>query len=122
MSRQKAQGTAFESALVKAAQAYGLDAARLPEGGAKDRGDVTIGSPYPNSSLDDIVAVAWKRLVKGNGQRRTPDGEPVIVAINLPDFLSLIEAAGADCIVECKATERLNITRTLAKARRKALQ
>ncbi len=113
MSKSKAQGTAFETAIVKAAEAYGLAAGRLPEGGSKDLGDVFIKGNY---SEDAIPALAWKRLVKkGGNQRRVPDGVPVVVCVGLPDFLSLLELAEASAIVECKATERLNVTRVLAK-------
>ena len=69
---------------------------------------------------DPIVAVAWKRLVKQAGkQRRAPDGEPVVVVLGLSDFLDLLSLAEASAIVECKATERLNVTRVLAKAKEK---
>ena len=115
----KSRGTAFETAVVKAAEAFGLAATRLPEGGSKDRGDVYIKGSYGE---DAITAVAWKRLVNVGGARRRPDGEPVVVVIGLSDFLDLLQLAEYSAIVECKATERLNVTRTLAKAKAKAQQ
>ena len=117
MSKSKAQGTAFETAIVRAAEAFGLVATRLPEGGSKDIGDVYIKGSY---SEDRIVALAWKRLVNKGGARRRPDGEPVVVVVGLSDFLDLLQMAEYSAIVECKATERLNVTRTLAKAKTKA--
>lgn len=118
MGKNKNQGTRFETAFVDAAKAFGLDAERLAEQGSNDLGDVRINSKWPQ---DPYVAVAWKRLVNKGGARRRADGEPVVVVVSLSDFLSLMELAEASAIVECKATERLNVTQTLAKARRKAL-
>lgn len=117
MSKSKAQGTRFETAIVKAAEAFGLKAERIAEGGINDKGDVYIDGNYAD---DKIVALAWKRLVNKGGARRQADGEPVVVVIGLSDFLDLLSMAEYSAIVECKATERLNVTRALAKAKGKA--
>lgn len=116
MSKSKQQGTKFETAVVRAAEAFGLAATRLPEQGSNDRGDVYIKGGWAD---DPLVALAWKRLVNKGGARRQPDGEPVVVVIGLSDFLDLLSLAEASAIVECKATERLNVTRALAKAKGK---
>jgi len=118
MSKNKQQGTRFESALVKIAIAFGLDARRIAEGGINDRGDVEISGRYGGPLTDGapIVALAWKRLVNKGGGKRTPDGEPVVVALTLHDFLTLLGLAEVSAVVECKAAERLNVTRALHKA------
>lgn len=118
MSRNKNQGTAFETALVKAAEAFDLAARRIAEGGRNDKGDVYISGGFED---DPIVALAWKRLVDTGGARRQPDGEPTVVVVGLSDFLDLLSKAEYSAVVECKATERLNVTRALAKAKRKVL-
>ena len=119
MGKNKGQGTAFETYVVALARDnYWLKAERIAEGGSKDIGDVMLKSTE-SPLWDTIVAVAWKRLVKGNGERRRPDGVRDTVTITLQDFLLLLGEANLNAIVECKATERLNVTRTLAKAREK---
>lgn len=127
MSKQRAQGTRLETRIVNLADDHGLPAARLAEGGVADEGDVWLVNP-PHLGPIDIVAVWWKRLVKGSGSRRVPDGEPEVVILTATDFLRLLKAAtdeaGGDlsAIVEAKARERLNVTRTLHRARQKALR
>ena len=117
MSKSKAQGTAWETEFVNRLQDAGLMADRLPEGGSHDRGDVWIGAP-PDSENFSVVAVAWKRLA-GKGSRRTPDGERDVIILSTADFIWLLRS-DVDVVVECKATQTLNVTRTLAKAREKA--
>lgn len=126
MSKSKAQGTAKETSDVKRFQDAGLPAARLAEGGQNDKGDVYVeGYPYSSNysgrKPDPIVGVSWKRLVKGGSQRRTTDGEGEVVVVTLDDFIRLVKDATANVFLECKATERLNVTRVLAKARKKVL-
>lgn len=121
MSKPRAQGTAWETELVNRAQAYGILADRLAEGGSNDRGDVWLVNPpgeYP------IVGVAWKRLT-GDGTRRTPDGARDVVCVQTDVFLYLVRKAAEvdddlDVVLEAKARQNLNVTRELAKAYRKA--
>ncbi len=117
MSKNKQQGTAWETSLVRRAEDFGLKARRLAEAGSNDQGDVYIEGEYDQ---DPIIAVAWKRLVDKGGAKRQPDGEPAVVVVSVSDFLDLLSFTQWAAVVECKATERLNVTRTLAKARKKA--
>lgn len=115
MSKSKQQGTATESACV-AALADVVPAERLPEGGARDRGDVrfwigddewiveckatqvlnitrTLGKARRKAGTH-LTAVWWKRLVPKQGkQRRGPDGSPVVVAMEPDTFLHLLRLA-----------------------------
>lgn len=121
MNKPKAQGTAFETAFVRQCQTAGLLADRMPEGGMNDAGDVWIGdTPFPSG--DDIAIVAWHRLVDVGTARRTPDGVTSVVVIALEDFTRIARyatEAGISFVAECKATERLNVTRELFYAKRK---
>jgi hypothetical protein len=96
---QKRQGTAWESALVKAVKAAGLDAYRLALAGIHDRNDVKVdaGTPHyieaKNTSTLSIhetlvgaraktpgavTWVVWKRLRKVPGKKvRRAVGVPV---------------------------------------------
>ena len=122
MNKPKNQGTSWESELVRRAQDRGLMADRLAEGGTNDPGDVWIVDS-PHTAFTDIAVVAWKRLT-GDGSRRTPDGERDVIVIATDDFLYLLEALSHletdfGVVVECKARQNLNVTRTLANTRRK---
>ena len=121
MNKPKAQGTAWETALVNKCHDMLLMADRMPEGGMNDAGDVWIGdTPFPSG--DDIAIVAWHRLVDTGNPRRQPDGETNVVVIALDDFIRIAHhatEAGISFVAECKATERLNVTRELHNARRK---
>jgi hypothetical protein len=118
VSRPKAQGTQWESELVRRIQDAGLVAGRHAEGGSSDVADVWIGSPVPE--VGDITVVAWKRLT-GDGTRRTPDGERDVVVMRTDDFLRMYDRGlGSPVVhVECKATQALNVTRVLFRARGK---
>ena len=124
MSKSKAQGTAWEREFVNRLQDAALMADSLPEGGSHDRGDVWIGAP-PDDTQPSMVVVAWKRLT-GLNTRRSPDGERDVVILATDDFIALLQSFvsygfdNLDLVVECKATQTLNVTRTLAKAREKA--
>jgi hypothetical protein len=119
MSRQKKQGTAHESWLVKRLQEAGFKARRLAEGGRNDEGDVeawiddrwvleakarsslnvqdTLGKTRAKAAAASgepvPVAVVWKRLVKVPGlQVRQPvNGERVVVCLSLDDFMRLLD-------------------------------
>jgi hypothetical protein len=126
MSKSKQQGTTHETSVKRRLQDAGIPADRLPEGGSLDPGDVwAISMPEPG--FDDEVAVWWKRLSKlKDGQKnRRPDGEPEVVIIT-PEFFLALVAAWEDAVwedrgivIECKATQTLNVTRTLHKTRTK---
>lgn len=118
MNKPKAQGTAWESALVRQAQDAGLMAGRFPEGGLWDAGDVWIYDT-PTHDGDDVAVVAWSRLVKSETSRRIADGVRSVVVIDTADFLKLCAGEDLGFVVECKSTERLNVTRELANAKRK---
>ena len=117
--RPKDQGTRWETAVVRKAQDLGLLADRLPEGGPHDAGDLWIGGPLVKGDpYPAIPVLAWKRLT-GDGQRRTPDGVAHVAVLDLDDFLELYAAAvdgGLEnpLVVEAKARQTLNVTRTLA--------
>jgi hypothetical protein len=118
MSKQKAQGTAHESATVKALKAVGIRANRLAEGGSADEGDVetwiaevrwvlegkatqtlniqkTLGKARRKAGGSTPVAVVWKRLVKVAGikNRQPVEGERIVVVMGLEDFLMLAKMA-----------------------------
>lgn len=119
MNKPKAQGTAFESLIVRTARTLGLLAQRLAEGGSGDGGDVYLGK-LP-ATVKPITVLAWKRLVPQAGAtRRRPDGEPTVFVLDEPTFWYLIDQdTSIPVIIECKSTERLNVTRALAKAKGK---
>lgn len=121
MGKNKQQGTKWESELVNQAHAYGFhQARRLAEGGMHDAGDVLVGGEARSYTVKPVSVLAWKRLVrKQDKQRRLPDGEPVVFVLDQDTFWSLMVGALPPVIIEAKATERLNVTRTLAKAKGK---
>lgn len=123
MNKPKRQGTAWETALVRKAQDAGLMADRMPEGGMNDAGDVWIGDvPSREIVALDIPVVAWSRLVKNGDSRRIPSGARSVIVMDTADFLMIATqatSAGYAFVVECKATQTLNVTRALANAKRK---
>jgi hypothetical protein len=96
---QKRQGTAWESVLVKAAKAAGLDAYRLALAGIHDRNDVRVEAGTPHfieakhteqlpihetlvgaraKTPEHVTWVVWKRLRKVPGKKvRRAVGVPV---------------------------------------------
>lgn len=122
MSKVKAQGTAFETQIVQQAKSQGWQAERLAEGGSHDMGDVYLGKRPV--TVKPIVMLAWKRLVpKPGATRRQPDGEPIVFVLDQATAWYAIQLMQEDglrpIVIECKATERLNVTRVLAKAKGK---
>lgn len=118
MSRNKQQGTAFETWTRKALNALGIQARRLAEGGSYDEGDVEAHLPGDTRwvieckaraalNVQDTLAKArrkaggapviliWKRLVRVTGkQKRQPvAGEPIVVILGWDDFVKLITQA-----------------------------
>lgn len=120
--RNKDQGTEWETQTVKDLKAIGYQADRIAEAGQNDRGDVEAYQWGSEVDAEPMVVLFWKRLVRKPGQkRRVPDGERDVVVLRKEDFLRLIHPGKPQrLIVECKATEHLNVTRTLHKAIRKA--
>ena len=122
VNKPKIQGTAFETELVRRIQDRGLLADRLAEGGGNDKGDVWAVAPPGERNR---VVLAWKRLT-GKGSRRTPDGVRDVVVMETDLFLDMlvawmmIKSDDESFVIECKATQTLNVTRTLAKAKEKA--
>lgn len=117
MSKSKNQGTYFETWMVKWLNRISdVDARRIAEGGSKDEGDVMWYDAYERTYYAECKATQtlnvtrvlskarlkspdpkrtvlfWKRLVKpkGEGVRRRPDGEPVVVVMGLDTFHELI--------------------------------
>ncbi len=146
----KARGTRWESFIVKQAEAFGLSARRLAEGGVNDLGDVEIQLWPTRDPARQEAALLWKRLVSSGGSRRRPDGAPAVAVLQPMLLLRLlrsaqllrriIESSGESVvtsseleaeaaalldtlpdtiIIEAKAREVLNVTRTLADAERK---
>ena len=116
MNKPKQQGTALESGLVKYFTDAGLKAKRLAEGGRNDLGDIELWSeraPWgygiveaksranfnvhqglakaQKKALGHPAVVIWKKLTrKGDNERRSADGEPMIVAMPLHTFVELL--------------------------------
>lgn len=117
MSKNKKQGTAFETWTRKALNSLGIKARRLAEGGAYDEGDVEahldgqtrwVLECKARSSLNvqqtlakarrkagSPVILVWKRLVRVNGKqvRQPVDGERVVVIMSWDDFVKLLTNA-----------------------------
>lgn len=118
MSKNKKQGTAFETWTRKALNSIGIQARRIAEGGAHDEGDVeaqldgdtrwvieckarsalniqdTLAKARRKAGGAPVILV-WKRLVRVTGkQKRQPvSGEPIVVILGWDDFVKLITQA-----------------------------
>lgn len=118
MSKNKQQGTAFETWTRKALNALNIRARRLAEGGSYDEGDVEAHLDGQNrwvieckarSSLNvqqvlgkarrkaggAPVILVWKRLVRVPGKqvRQPVDGERIVVCLSWEDFVRLLTNA-----------------------------
>lgn len=118
MSKNKAQGTRFETWTRKALNALNIKARRLAEGGAYDEGDVEAHldgttrwviecKACSSLNVQQILAKArrkangapvilvWKRLVRVPGKqvRQPVDGERVVVCLSWEDFVRLLTNA-----------------------------
>jgi hypothetical protein len=118
MSKNKAQGTRFETWTRKALNALNIKARRLAEGGAYDEGDVEAhldgqtrwvieckarGSLNVQQVLSKArrkaggapVILVWKRLVRVPGKqvRQPVDGERIVVCLSWEDFVRLLTNA-----------------------------
>lgn len=117
MSKNKDQGTRFETYLVNYFTDAGFDARRLAEGGVNDPGDIEVTDAYGDTWVIEakhrqslsihkeymkilrkakdrgyvMAGLVWKRtLPKKEGQeRRTPAGPPLVV-LDLATFTSLL--------------------------------
>lgn len=108
MSKQKQQGTKLETFVARM-----LDGERIAEGGKNDKGDVLFnwnGTDFYveckarqslnvtrelakaiKKSKSNFTALVWKRLVKTSGERRQPDGIPIVVCLTLDTFIEIVE-------------------------------
>ena len=118
MSKAKAQGTSWESEVVKDAKALQMESRRHAEGGSDDEGDVEIFADErwlveckakQTLNIQDTlakaiakgkaqghngpVAVAWKRLVKAAGSsRRAPvAGMRAVVIVEYGEWLRILD-------------------------------
>ncbi len=111
-NKPKAQGTAWESALVEHFRGENLESARLAEGGISDAGDLWVDDEYNNVWIVEAKAterlnvtrvlgkaikkggprtvLIWKRLVKTGKKVRQADGEKVVVVMTLDLFTELL--------------------------------
>lgn len=113
VTRQKRQGTAFETAWVRKLRSFGASARRLAEEGIYDRGDVESRLPdgmrivweckhaerlpvAPHELLrraqdkaQEPAGIVWKRsTVKPGNARRSSDG--TVVILDAQTFLTLV--------------------------------
>lgn len=108
----KALGTRQETAVVRLAQAHGLVAERLPEGGVQDRGDIRIYTDHEwvgevkdrqqlnlHQTLEKAILksgttdtfVVWRKMIRTPGSTRRRQDGPVLVALTLDRFLALLK-------------------------------
>lgn len=129
MSKQKAQGTAFETWTRKALNALHLQARRLAEGGSYDEGDVetslnnerwvieckatsslniqkVLGKARRKANGHPVILV-WKRLVrvKGLKVRQPVEGERIVVVLGWDDFVRLLTNAAPSGETAAQTTE-----------------
>ena len=130
MSKNKAQGTRFETWTRKALNALGIKARRLAEGGAYDEGDVEahldgqtrwvieckarsslnvqqiLANARRNAGGAPVILV-WKRLVRVPGKqvRQPVDGERIVVCLSWEDFVRLLTNAAPTAETALPTTE-----------------
>ena len=118
MSKNKQQGTAFETWTRKALNALNIQARRLAEGGSYDEGDVeahfdgttrwvieckaratlnpqqVLGKARRKAGGAPVILV-WKRLVRVAGKqlRQPVEGERIVVILSWDDFVRLLTNA-----------------------------
>lgn len=117
MSKNKNQGTWWQTNFEQRLQARGLDAEVLAERGSNDLGDIIVRNVFGQG--EPIIAVAYRRLTKQGGKRRKPLGEKEVVVVTAEDFLDLLEASRLSAIIECKAAQQISVTKVLKEAREK---
>lgn len=119
-SKNKAEGTEWETATVAAALSRGHEAERLAEGGSKDVSDVVVHHPA-YAGLQELqharVALAFKQYdAKPDALRRS---SKKVYCVDHDTFWWLVEKSQVPWFIECKARERLNVGDALEKAKRK---
>lgn len=111
--KPKRQGTAYETEVVNYLSSRGFPAARLAEGGRRDRGDIgfdadgeawiveckarerlslhqAVAKAESKAGADPVV-VFWRRLVSSEGgKRRKPNGVREVVAMTPEVFIRLL--------------------------------
>ena len=119
--RNKIDGTEWETQNVAKAVSEGYESERLAEGGSKDVSDVVVHHPK-YAGLQELqhakIALAFKQYDPLKpGQTRRASRKMYVV--DFDTFWFLVRKAGLPWFIECKATERLNVGKTLEKAKRK---
>lgn len=107
------QGTAWETDIVRRAEAQGLGARRLVKQSQKDEADVLI-----EGLSGDLPALFWKRIVKRGGKNRSPLGERYVVVLTVDDFLDLLARVDSYGLaprvwVQAKWAEQISVTKVL---------
>ena len=124
-SGNKGQGTNWERDNLNEAHTRGLNAMYLRQQGSADLGDLWINQP-PAALGPRIAILAWKRLTtNAGGQRRAPLGERDMYILDRPTLWALLSHylkshPDLQVVMECKAAERLSVSRELADAKRAA--
>ncbi len=108
MGEQTAQGTRWESRIVKGAESSGRKARRLAKTGVKNEADVRI----PGFNMRP--AIAWERWVgrKSKGKRRAVR----MVAVTEEHYYELLardERAEYGYWIQCKSTQSLSMSATM---------
>lgn len=108
MGKQVAQGTAYETAIVKRALSLGRKAWRTAKAGQKDEADVIIEGEVM------VAAVFWRNLVKlDTGKKRRAVHMVVIPEEVFWKIISLDLAPEIGYYVQAKATQTLGVRTTL---------
>ena len=108
MGEQTAQGTRWESRIVKGAGTSGRKARRLAKTGVKNEADVAI------AGINKRPAIAWERWVgkKSKGKRRAVR----MVAITEEHFYELLKVQKVPVYgywIQCKSTQALSLSATM---------
>ena len=114
MSKQKQQGTKWETYIVARLNRRFLRGRRLPELGANDEGDIEFFDSHDKrwvieakatqslnvtrvlgkakaKSQGDFTVLFWKRIVPTEGKKiRQADGEKEVVIMSMRDFLYIV--------------------------------
>ena len=122
MGKATAQGTRWESQIVKDLHDVGLSARRTAKAGQKGEADV-VGNKFGGTNFPrtfTVHVVAWKRLTSNaGGKRRSKMGEGKVAVIPWDQFVELSRASSRDLdiIIQAKATQALSVTVVLKELR-----